>query len=85
VPPAPIQIQTMTEPVALTQDELALILEALEDAAFYRETRSRVLDSAVRRNRRSPASGVERGNDVALHKRQAQAYGALSLKLRKQS
>ena len=75
----------MTEPVALTQDELALVLEALEDAAFYRETRSRVLDSAARKSRRSPATGSERGTDVELHRRQARAYGALALKLRKQS
>ena len=75
----------MTEPMALTQDELALALEALDDAAFYRDTRSRVLDSAVRRNPRSPAVGVERGGDIELHRRQARAYGALALKLRKQS
>ncbi|HSP08873.1 MAG TPA: hypothetical protein VLU92_04685 [Candidatus Dormibacteraeota bacterium] len=73
----------MTEPVALSQDDLALVLEALEDAAFYRDTRSRVLGSAVRRSRRP--SGVESGGDVELHKRQAQAYWALALKLRKPS
>jgi hypothetical protein len=76
----------MTDPVSLTQEELALVLEALDDAAFYRDTRSRVLDSAVRRSRRPPAGGERgAGRDAALHKRQAQAYGALALKLRKQA
>ncbi|HUZ87838.1 MAG TPA: hypothetical protein VNF26_12895 [Candidatus Baltobacterales bacterium] len=75
----------MTEPMALTQDELALVLEALEDAAFYRDTHSRVLDSAARRSRRSPATGVAGGSDAELHRRQARAYGALALKLRKQA
>jgi hypothetical protein len=59
----------------ITPQELALILEALDDAAYYRETRSRVLETAVRRRgRESDASDV--------HRRQAQAYSALAVKLR---
>jgi hypothetical protein len=80
----------MTEPVAITQQELALILEALDDAAFYRDARSRVLQSAARRNRRSSPTPVtsaepEVSLDAELHKRKAQAYGALALKLKQQA
>ena len=33
----------------ITESDLALILEALDDAAFYRDTRARALKSAVKK------------------------------------
>ena len=39
----------MTKRVEITPEDLALILEALNDAAYYRDARSRVLKSAVRK------------------------------------
>jgi len=65
----------MTERVEIAREELALVLEALDDAAYYRETRSRVIESAVRRRgRESDAS--------EFHRHKAQAYSALAIKLR---
>lgn len=79
----------MTAPASLTQEDLATVLLALDDAAFYRETRSRVLESAVRRARRPAAipraAEAGAGSDVELHKRQAQAYRALAVKLGKRA
>jgi hypothetical protein len=65
----------------ITDTELALILEALEDAAYYRDARSHVLKSAVRRtNRRSGASPTPPTDSGSLdvHQRKAKAYQALA-------
>ncbi|HEY3195088.1 MAG TPA: hypothetical protein VGK42_07625 [Candidatus Dormibacteraeota bacterium] len=75
----------------ITESELALILEALDDAAFYRDTRSRVLKSAVnKRNRRSSSSENQLTNatnqeaaGADIHRGKAQAYEALGIKLRR--
>jgi hypothetical protein len=82
----------MTKNVEIAGPDLALILEALEDAAFYRDARSRVLKSAVKRaGRRSPASPTAApmaDSDSAaadVHRRQSQAYTALAMKLRRQT
>jgi len=65
----------MADRVEIAGQELALILEALDDAAYYRETRSRVLESTVkRRGRETDASEV--------HRHKARAYSALAVKLR---
>jgi hypothetical protein len=69
----------MNKPVELTEEELALILEALGDATFYRDTRARVLQMAVRRAaRRGPGAGSDRED----HQAKARAYEALAIKLR---
>ena len=68
----------MTKALEITQEDLALILDALGDAAFYRDTRSRVLKSATQKARREP---VDR-SDVDDHQARARAYEALALKLR---
>lgn len=60
--------------------DLALILEALEDAAFYRDTRSRVLGSAVRRNARRSLPTPKLQNDE--HREKARAYNTLAARLR---
>lgn len=72
----------MTKPVEITREQLALILEALDDAAYYRDARSRVLKSAMRkRSGRSITTDVV-GAAGDVHQRQAQAYGALAIKLK---
>ncbi len=77
----------MSERVEVTRGEVELILEALDDAAFYRETRSRVLQSAARKvSRRSPAagSGPDGTSDAEGHRRKSQAYGALAARLKQE-
>lgn len=65
--------------VEITEEELGLILEALGDATFYRDTRALVLKMAVRRAaRRGPASDTDRED----HQAKARAYEALAIKLR---
>jgi hypothetical protein len=81
----------MTRKVEITPSELALILEALDDAAYYRDSRSRVLKGAVKRSSRrlllSPASLIPTDESSAtdVHRRKAQAYGALAIKLAHQT
>jgi hypothetical protein len=82
----------MTKNVEIGGTDLALILEALDDAAFYRDARSHVLKSAVKRgSRRSPASSTSppivdsEGGAADVHRRQSQAYTALAIKLRRQT
>jgi hypothetical protein len=75
----------MSAHVELTPAELALIVEALQDAAFYRDARSHVLKSAARRqNRRSATAPEPSAADAStdIHRRQAKAYEALALKLK---
>ena len=59
----------------LSADEVALVVEALQDAAFYRDTRSRVVRSAVRKRGIEPAGGDE-------HRAKARAYEALATRLK---
>lgn len=60
--------------------ELSLIIEALDDAAFYRDTRSRVLESAVRRQSKR-SLGTQTSNKDE-HREKARAYNALAAKLK---
>jgi IS5 family transposase len=69
-------------PVEITHEELALILEALDDAAFYRDARSRIVESAVRRRSRGESPLVASGANRESHQRKVQAYNALAVKLR---
>ncbi|TMC52569.1 MAG: hypothetical protein E6J20_11600 [Chloroflexi bacterium] len=64
-----------------TRDELDLILEALDDASFYRDARSLVLKGAVTRAGR-PSPGVPPMHSGDVHREKAQAYRALMGKLR---
>jgi len=82
----------MTKKVEIAEPELALILEALDDAAFYRDARSRVLKSAVKRAGRrssvsstSPPTADSDSTAADVHRRQSQAYTALATKLRRQT
>jgi len=66
------------KPVELTAEELALLVEALQDAAFYRDAGSHVLRSAVRKR-----EGAPDGRDH--HRAKARAYQALALRLKSSS
>ena len=73
----------MGDGVKLSQAELALILEALDDAAYYRETRSRVLESSVRRaSRRGAPVTADSGGGTDANRLKAHAYGALAVNLK---
>ena len=65
----------------INRDELELILEALDDASFYRDARSHVLKSAVKRSGRRSADGPQ-ADSGDVHREKAQAYRALMGKLR---
>jgi hypothetical protein len=72
----------------LTGTDLALILEALEDAAVYRDARSHVLRSAVKRVRGrspSPPGSDSEAEAPDVHRRQSRAYTELAVKLRRQT
>ena len=73
----------MADRVPIADEELALILEALDDASFYRDSRSHVLRSAKRRNLRARSTMIDaEGGGPDVHQRKAKAYAALALKLR---
>ena len=75
----------MSDRIEISRGELELILEALDDAAFYRETRSRVLQSAARKSSRRSAivpAGPDAPSDAEGHRRKSLAYGALAVKLK---
>ena len=61
--------------------ELALIIEALEEASFFRDARSRVVDRAIKRQERRGSSRVTSGTPEG-HREKARAFTALALKLK---
>lgn len=70
--------------IELTEAEVALLLEALEEAAFFRDARSNVVRSAVRRrDRRFAPAEAGAGEAGEEHRRKARAYADVALKLRK--
>ena len=76
----------MTDRAQITYEELALILEALDDAAFYRDSRSHVLRSAKRRTLRSHSAAIDgEGGGPDVHQSKAKAYAALAIELRNKS
>ncbi|TMD35037.1 MAG: hypothetical protein E6I95_04525 [Chloroflexi bacterium] len=76
----------MTDRAQITYEELALILEALDDAAFYRDSRSHVLRSAKRRTLRSHSPAIDgEGGGPDVHQSKAKAYAALAIELRNKS
>ncbi|TMC33682.1 MAG: hypothetical protein E6J28_13975 [Chloroflexi bacterium] len=74
----------MTNPVELTPEEVTLVLDALSDATVFRDSRSHVLQRAVRlrgwREEGSRPSGADAGE---ADRRKSREYEALSLKLRR--
>jgi hypothetical protein len=72
----------LSKPVELSDEEIGLIVGALEEAAFFRDARSRVVASAVRKqSRRAGTTPSAGGGDE--HQRKAQEYQALASKLKK--
>jgi hypothetical protein len=65
----------------ITRDELELVLEALDDASFYRDARSHVLKSAVKRAGRRSAD-VPEADSGDIHRSKATAYRVLAVRLR---
>lgn len=72
----------MSEPVDITRADLALLVEALEDAAFFRDARSRVLQTAHRRAKREPLAPSAGNDDREADRRKVEAYLALAAKLK---
>src|SRR2546430_7555348 len=62
--------------VELDDADVALILEALEDAAVYRDARYRVLDMAVRRQARRGSAPAATGGGIEAHHDKTAAYPA---------
>jgi hypothetical protein len=62
----------------LTPDDLALILQALDDAAFFRESRASAMERVARKGRRGTSDAPVGEAD----KQKAREYNALSGKLR---
>ena len=74
----------MTNPVELAPEEVALVLDALSDATVFRDSRSRVLQRAVRlRGRREEGSRPSGADAGEADRRKSREYEALSLKLRR--
>lgn len=67
--------------MVLTKEELELVLIALDDAAFFRESRA----SAMERVARKGSRGTSEAPVGQADKRKARDYNAQSRKLREQS
>jgi len=65
----------MSKEIELTSEELALIVEALQDALVFRDSRSRVIQRAVR------MKGSPRGETGEVDRRKSREYEALMRKL----
>ena len=73
----------MSHPIDFSDEELALLLQALEDGITYRDARSHVMHSAVRRHsRRAELASGRESESGAAHRQQARDYEQLALKLR---
>jgi len=65
----------------LAPDELTVVLQALEDAAFFRESRASAMERVARKGRRGTSDAPVGEAD----KQKARDYNALSRKLRQSS
>ena len=67
----------------LKEDELRLIIEALEEAAMFHDARSRVIGTASRRSaKRFPGRAVDPGAGREADRQRAKDYAALAARLR---
>ena len=67
----------------LRESDLALIIEALEEAAMWHDARSRVIDTAARKSaRRFPGRAVEPGSARDADRRKAKDCAELAARLR---
>ena len=65
----------------LTSDEVAVVIQALDDAAFFRESRASAMERIARKGRRGTSDAPVGDAD----KQKACDYNALSRKLRQSS
>ncbi len=65
----------------LTAEDVTLVLQALDDAAFFRESRASAMERVARKGRRGPSDAPVGEAD----KQKARDYNALSRKLRQSS
>ncbi len=67
----------------IDDSDLALIIEALEEAAMFHDARSRVIDTAGRRSaRRFPGRAIDPGASREADRQKAKDYAALAAKLK---
>ena len=64
--------------IEITDSDLALILDALEEAAVFRDARSRAIANTARRRGR----GISEGTPGEADRQKARDYTALAVKLR---
>ncbi len=65
----------------LTAEDIATVLQALDDAAFFRESRASAMERVARKGRR----GTSHAPVGEADKEKARDYNALSRKLRQSS
>jgi hypothetical protein len=65
----------------LGEEELRLVLQALDDAAFFRESRASAMERVARKGRRGTSDAAVGEAD----RQRARDYNALSRKLRQSS
>lgn len=76
----------MSHRIELYDEEIALLLQALEDAITYRDARLHVVQSAVRRRDRRLQVGSGRESDAGgAHRKMVRDYEQIALKLRNRS
>ena len=67
----------------ISESDLAMIIDALEEAAMFHDARSRVIDTAARRSaRRFPGRAREPGASREADRQKAMGYAALAARLR---
>ena len=67
----------------VNDDDLSLIIEALEAASMWHDARSRVIDTAARRSaRRYPGRAAGPGEARDADRQKAKAYAELAARLR---
>ncbi len=67
----------------VSESDLALIIQALEEAAMWQDARSRVIDTAARRSaRRFPGRAAEPATGRDADRQKARDYAALAARLR---
>lgn len=67
----------------VSESDLELIIQALEEAAMWQDARSRVIDTAARRSaRRFPGRGSDPGAARDADRQKARDYAALAAKLK---
>ena len=66
----------------VSESDLALIIQALEEAAMWQDARSRVIDTAGRSARRFPGRAAEPATGRDADRQKARDYAALAARLR---